>query len=135
LDAEARQSNPSPRLQFHVSADLEHIELIVEFGPRREQTSRAYARGLLELARARLADQQRASVHADEHGWVYADELCSLAGYESESRLNVEVHRARRDFARMGIPNAATMIQRRRGTQQLRVGTASLHIIDAGHPL
>jgi hypothetical protein len=114
-------------LEFRVSADLEYIQMHVRVGLQDWTTSRAYTRGMLEMARARLAD---ASLHADERGWVYSDELCSLAGYESESRLNVEVHRARSELSRFGIPSAARLIQRRRGTGQLRIATDALRIVE-----
>lgn len=115
------------RLRFRVSADQEHVELFVDFQDIRWNSQRAYGHALFHLANARIRDRERGG-HPDEHGWVYADDLCALAGYESESRLNVEIHRARREFARLGLPNAAVLIQRRRGTRQLRVGTPAIEV-------
>lgn len=115
------------RMRFRVSADLEHVQVLVTFKDLEWASSRAYARALLELANARLRDRDQGG-HPEEHGWLYADDLCAQAGYESESRLNVEIHRARREFARAGLPNAATLVQRRRGTRQIRIGTAALEV-------
>lgn len=130
LPASPLQPAVPTSMEFRISSDLEHIELFVECDGHCHSTSRAYTRALLELARARLTDQQIPGLHADEHGWVYSDDLCSMAGYESESRLNVEVHRARRDLARLGIANAASLIQRRRGTRQLRIATDLVRIVE-----
>ena len=58
-----------------------------------------------------------------------SDELCTLADYDGISRLNVEVHRARSDFARQGIPGAPSIVQRRRGRGQVRLGTDRVDVV------
>src|SRR5690606_951413 len=93
------------------------------------ESHKAYNRALLVLAEARLRDQQ-ARRPAHEQGWLYGDELCTLADYDSVNRLNVEVHRARTDFAKAGIPGAPAIVQRRRGTGQMRIGTSRLEIVE-----
>lgn len=105
--------------EFRISPDLEHVELHIEAPSGRWGTDRAHARALLEMAKILIADRGLGS--EDERGWIYTDELCSLADYESDARLNVEVHRARKDFARFGLADAATLIQRRRSTRQIRL--------------
>lgn len=125
--ASPRSPTVGARFTFRVSATAEHVELSVSFGDLAWTSSRAYTHALLRLAEARLRDRE-AGGHPDEHGWLYTDDLCTMAGYESDSRLNVEIHRARREFARLGLPNAASLVQRRRGTRQLRIGTSALEI-------
>ncbi len=116
-------------LTFLVSADLETIELQVTWSGRRWVCQKAYVRALLSLAEARLRDAGASSVRTHERGWVYGDELCTLASYESVARLNVEVHRARSEFAREGVPGAPAIVQRRRGTGQLRIGTDRIEVV------
>lgn len=117
-------------LEFRVSSNLEHIHMFIRHAQREWNTSRAYTRGMLELARVRLADRSELGIHPDERGWIYSDELCTLAGYEDEGRLNVEICRARKELSRFGVPCAAQLIQRRRGTRQLRVATDALRIVE-----
>jgi pSer/pThr/pTyr-binding forkhead associated (FHA) protein len=109
-------------LSFVVSQDLEHIELRVEDGTTSWSSERTYNRVLVELAEARLADRDRGDLHPDEHGWVYSDDLCRRADLDDTVRLNVEIHRARRDMAKHDLPSPASIVQRRRGTKQLRLG-------------
>lgn len=117
------------KLTFAVSHDLDWVGLRVEWAHGTWESSRAYNRALLVLAQARLRDAARAGSAPHSHGWVYADEVCTLADYEGVGRLNVEVHRARTDFARQGIPGAPTIVQRRRGTGQIRLGTGRIVLI------
>ena len=49
-------------------------------------------------------------------------------------RLNVEIHRARTEFGRRGVPNSPTLIERRRSSGQLRLGTGAIHIEDLRVP-
>ena len=116
-------------LAFLVSANLESVEVRVEWGGRRWEGHKAYNRALLALAEARLRDERTSELRLHEQGWVYCDELCTLASYESVARLNVEVHRARTEFARQGVPGAPAIVQRRRGTGQLRLGTNRIEIV------
>lgn len=115
-------------LTFHVSSDLETILLSVKWPKGTWSSERAYNRALLALAEARLRDDASAKLSIHDRGWVYGDELCSLADYESLNRLNVEIHRARVDFARQRIPGAPAIVQRRRGTGQLRLGTSDVEV-------
>jgi hypothetical protein len=119
-------------LHFEVSRDLEHVTMIVNFRGRTWHTENAYVRGLVELAKARIEDQANPSLPEEEHGWVYGDDLCTMAGYESIERLNVEIHRARRDMAKHGVPDAMAVVSRRRGTRQLRIGTGKLTVVQHG---
>lgn len=119
-------------LTFLVSSDLETIRLSVTWDGGEWSSERAYNRALLALAEARLRDDAAARLAAHDRGWLYGDELCSLADYESVNRLNVEIHRARVDLARQGIPGAPAIVQRRRGTGQLRLGTSDVEVRRGG---
>lgn len=120
------------RFEFVVSQDLEHVELAICHGSARHTSERAHVRFLVELARA-LVENLEQGLSMEERGWVYSDDLCTRAGYEQETRLNVEVFRARRDFADFGIPNAANIIQRRRSTKQLRISPQVRCIVREQH--
>src|SRR5690606_14023092 len=119
-------------LCFVVSQDLEHIVTTITTPEAQWTSDRAHNRVLLELAKARLLDAERADVAASEHGWVYADELCTLVGLDSDSHLNVEIHRARREMVAHDVACPASIIERRRGTGRLRIGTSALQIIEGG---
>ena len=116
---------------FLVSSDRDSVELRVEWNGKRVTTHKAYVRALLALAEARQRDERAGGRSPHDQGWVYADELCTTASYESLNRLNVEVHRARAELAREGIPAAPAIVQRRRGTGQMRLGTNRVEIIHA----
>jgi hypothetical protein len=123
-------------LRFRVSADREHLELgVVRHGRTLLQSERAFVAVLFELARARLADSGRADISEAEHGWVYSDQLVKDLAFTDAIRLNVEIHRARTELARADVPCAPTLIERRRGTGQLRLGTAAVQIEDLRLPM
>ncbi len=119
-------------LCFVVSQDLEHIVTTITTPDARWTSDRAHNRVLLELAKARLLDATREDIAVSEQGWVYADELCSLVGLDSGSHLNVEIHRARREMIAHHVACPPSIIERRRGTGTLRIGTSALQIIEGG---
>lgn len=113
-------------LVFGVSADHEHVELVAEARGRRfDFAARAYHYPLLLLARARLADRH---LPPAKQGWMYQDELLRQLG-SSHDRLYVDIHRLRRQLAEAGVADAVHIIERRRGSHQLRIGAASLEIV------
>lgn len=117
-------------LTFYVSADLESVRMHVRWADNLWQSQKAYGRALVALARARIKDRLDPSVSPHEQGWLHAEELIALADYEDVGRLNVEVHRARADFARHTVPGADDIVQRRRGTGQLRLGLDRIEVVD-----
>jgi hypothetical protein len=122
-------------LHFRVSADREHIELrVLRRGQVLLHSDRAFVAVLLQLAEARLADSRRSDISEAEHGWVYTDDLVGAMAFSDAIRLNVEIHRARTEFGRAGVPNAPTLIERRRSSGQLRLGTGAIHIEDLRVP-
>jgi hypothetical protein len=115
-------------LSLRVSRDEEHVEVAV-LGPggARVLPPRAHHYTLLTLARARLRDRDAPGLGEPQRGWVFVDELCRSLAME-ESRLNVEIYRIRQDFSALGLHEATSVIERRRGSRQLRLGTARLAI-------
>ena len=96
-------------------------------GQRRvELESRAHHAVLLALARVRLAERERP---AAEQGWIASDALLASLGYDV-NRLNVEIHRARRQFADVGVIDAAALVERRRENRALRLSVGNLEIVE-----
>jgi hypothetical protein len=112
-------------LRFAVSLDEETIELtIVHEGQAMALPSRTHHYLLLTLARARLAD---AEASRDARGWVDRDTLRRMLAVE-RAVLNVDVFRARRQLASLGVRGAVGIIERRPGSTQLRLGTDRVEI-------
>ena len=128
---EGGQSLALARLRFVVSQDQEHIELSLTH-PRGtiELGARSHNLVLLQLARLRLADLAE-GLAAGEAGWVYLDALAGQLGVDPPY-LNVLVFRARKQLAKLGLLDAATIVERRSGTGQLRIGVGSLDIQSTG---
>ena len=89
------------------------------------------------LLRSRLEDRKRwAAAGWDRtgpppetaEGWVYQDELADRLAMD-ENHLNVAVFRCRRQLAEAGIVGAASIIERRRPTRELRLGVAQIEIV------
>lgn len=123
---EASEALSTATFAFDVSPNGEFVEMQVELGQRRWQSSRAHQQVLLVLARARVRDALASQVSEDDRGWVYTEIVCDELGYEDPGRLNVEIHRARRELAQLGLPGAANVVERRRGTGMLRFGPRSV---------
>lgn len=115
------------RLVFRVSKEEEYVEIAVERDGRRDPLPvRNFNYLLLLLARQRLADA--AERMADSAcGWV--DQETFIASLKSSpDRLSIDVFRIRRQFAGLGITDAAKIVERRPSTKQLRIGVAALQI-------
>jgi hypothetical protein len=114
-------------LSFAVSRDEEHVELIARCGDRTfDLGARAAHYLLLTLARRRL-DDARAGFADTSCGWVDLDEL-SRDPSMCAPRLNVDVHRVRDKLGRLGIVDAAKIVERRSGSRQIRIGTGRIAI-------
>jgi hypothetical protein len=113
--------------RFSVSSDEETVglTLVPEVGSPIVVPERAFHYPLLLLARARLRDRARAELAEGEHGWCYADSLARDLGSTPE-RLNVDIHRFRKQLAQLGIEQAANVVERRRLTGQLRLGVCRI---------
>jgi hypothetical protein len=117
-------------LCFAVSRDEEYVQLVAR-APHRavDLGARAHHAVLLALARGRLADRERGTGEGAA-GWMYHDELARQVALD-EPHLNVAVFRCRRQFAEAGIGGAASVIERRRPTRELRIGVARIEIATA----
>lgn len=115
-------------LRFRVSADEEYVEMaLVHEDGATPSVARAYQYALLTLARRRLDDFE-AGLPPSEQGWLYVEELLRLLKMDAE-RLNVDIHRARKELAHLGIMDAGAVVQRRPGSRQIRLGTDRVEIV------
>ncbi|HSK02282.1 MAG TPA: FHA domain-containing protein [Kofleriaceae bacterium] len=133
-------SSPAPphlstlTLRFSVSRDEEYVALAVYDEHRAiDLGARAHHMVLLTLARGRLADRQaRDGAHGgppeSSEGWIYQDELADQLAMD-EAHLNVAVFRCRRQLAEAGIVGAASIVERRRPTRELRLGVGRIEIV------
>jgi hypothetical protein len=124
-------------LCFSVSRDEEYVALTardehwtIDLG------ARAHHLVLLALARSRLADRAsgsptpgapRSPRSDGAEGWVYFDELVGQLAMD-EAHVNVAVYRIRRQLSDAGVVDAASVIERRRMTREIRVGVARIEI-------
>lgn len=114
-------------LSFAVSHDEEHVELRASCEGRVfDLGARTHNYLLLTLARRRIDDRSRA-LPETSCGWIYQDELARGLDVNM-AQLNLEVFRIRRQFAAIGLPDAAAIVERRPRTRQLRIGTAQLNV-------
>lgn len=114
-------------LRFGVSRDEEFVSIhVLGTSPPVEVPARAHHYMLLLLARAKqrdLADGQSPAAA----GWLYTEELSGMLRTDQQ-QLNVSVHRARRQFAKLDAMGVSQLIERRRLTRQLRLGVELVEI-------
>jgi hypothetical protein len=115
-------------LSFSVATDEEYVGLrLVADRLEMDMGERRHNYLLLTLARRRLADRV-AGLPEPACGWVYVEDWArdpSLA----PPKLNIDILRIRRQFAFGGVLDAARIIERRRSTRQLRIGTGRIAIV------
>ncbi|HTV24387.1 MAG TPA: FHA domain-containing protein [Polyangiaceae bacterium] len=115
----------SSRLTFNVSMDEEHVEVLLESGGAAFKLgARTHNYLLLTLARYRMQDAANGTWDA-ACGWVYLDDLLK-ALVTSSNQLNVDIHRIRKQFGVLGLADAASIVERRSRTGQIRIGVADL---------
>ena len=114
------------RFLFRVSDDEERVALRL-FTPTGEEELPpvAHLYTLLTLARLRVRDAEEGS--EGQRGWVYADALCKMLAVD-DLRLNVDVYRCRKALGQLGILGASGVVERHRGTRQLRFGSDLVEI-------
>lgn len=118
-------------LELTVSRDEEQVSCRIRHEGREvELIARAHASLLLELGRARNRDLEQ-GLPPDEQGWVHRDELCRRLGVDNQL-LNLWVYRARRQLVEAGVVDATRVVERRAGSQALRIGVARVEIIRGG---
>lgn len=115
-------------LQFTVSRDEEHVTLrSTVAGQSFQLGSHAYNYLLLTLARQRLVDGQE-GLPESSCGWVHQDDLARQIG-STESQVNVDVFRLRKQMATVSVVDPANIIERRPRTKQLRIGLGQITIV------
>ena len=120
-------SAESPTLLFSVSSDEDFVELTLQFDKRNVALgSRGHNYLLLTLARQRLADSAN-EVPATSSGWMDKDQLAE--GLRITPQLiDGEIFRIRKHFASYGLAEAATIIERRARTRQIRLGLSRVRV-------
>jgi pSer/pThr/pTyr-binding forkhead associated (FHA) protein len=112
-------------LAFSVSRDEEHVELQASSrGITFDLGARAHNYLLLTLARRRLKDAEEGLPHVT-CGWIDQEELAHDPSM-APPQLNIDVFRIRKQFAALGVMDAANIVERRPRTRQLRIGTGLL---------
>ena len=113
-------------LHFAVAPDEEQVEVTVQMGAQAKRIEpREYHYLLVTLARARLAD---AHAPSSMRGWVDRDELSKKLDMDV-NRMNVEIFRARKQLAALGVQGAARLVERRPGTHEIRIGVTQLEVV------
>lgn len=117
------------RLRIAFSRDEEYVEAVASAGERRfDLQVRAHHYVLLVLARRRLA-HRAAELPADERGWIRQDELMKMLKMD-ENHLNISIHRARTQLGKLGVADAASLVERRPGTRQIRIGLEAIELVE-----
>lgn len=113
-------------LTFALSSDGEQIEIVVTGGTQDVVMShRAHHALLLHLARARVRDEQAATLPPEEWGWVQAIDVAEALDVPV-THLNMNIFRARKQFMKAGLCRSADVVERRRGTGALRLAPMGL---------
>lgn len=116
------------QLCFRVSQDEEHVEAVLIDGEHRlELPHRAHLYVVLSLARARIADAEDPEISESERGWVYQEQVARDHRIPA-NQFNVVLFRARRQLKRAGVRGADELIERRRGSGQLRLGLGDVRV-------
>lgn len=132
LDLETQQSGAGvPTLDsismiLAVTPDEEQVEVtVIISGHAKRLPERRYHYLLVTLARAWLAEE---NVVPSMRGWVHRDDLCR--GLDMDAmKLGVEIYRARKQLAALGIQGAAGVIERRVGTCEIRIGIPKVKVV------
>ena len=115
-------------LRFVVSRDGEHVELTLEHGggtmPIRYRSHHTL---LVELARRRALDIEQGQLPESECGWIYQDEILRDLKIEV-GRMNLWIHRARQQLLSLGVRDGESLVERRPGSSQLRLGVSRVRI-------
>lgn len=115
-------------LKFNISSDEEHVEMALLRDGRWDVVgARTHHALLLLLARARLEDATQPDVATAEHGWRYVEDVCRMLQID-DLRLNTEIYRARKELSASGVLGAPRLVERRRSSRSLRIGTASVRV-------
>jgi hypothetical protein len=115
-------------LHFRVSRDEERVQLLVRYGSHTiDLEERAHHYTLLTLARLRLRDAELGSLTISEQGWVASAECASMLRIEP-TRLNIDIHRARKQLSAAKIVDAHRIVERKLRPHCMRLGTRRIDI-------
>ncbi|MBJ9592686.1 FHA domain-containing protein [Burkholderia seminalis] len=130
LAAPADPALPGHLLEFFVSRNEEHVRMLLHVrGGVVDLGERAHHYSLVTLARARSADMQ-AGYDAVSQGWIDLGRLAHMLGIDP-SHVNVQIHRARSQFAALPGLDASQLVERRRGS--VRFGDFPFRIMRGEH--
>jgi hypothetical protein len=128
VDAAERRQLADVRLHLSISLDQEEVSGRLQIADAAfALPSRTYLHLLVLLGRLRHEDAAR-GISTAEAGWRYSDDISRSLLVETTA-LNLLIHRARQDIAKLGFEDPAELIQRRTMTKQLRIGIAPEHIV------
>lgn len=115
------------RIRLRASAHEEHVEgeLILN-GTEYALPSRAHLYLLLVLAREYAADRDR-GLAEPERGWIVLEDLLERLKLDRIT-INTQVYRLRKQLAQLGVSDAADVIERRRGSDEVRIGCPNVSI-------
>jgi hypothetical protein len=125
---QSRMTPSTLELEFAVSRNEEQVDLsIVHSGQRIPLKPRAHSYLLLTLARSRVTDQSDPKLPPTSHGWVEQSRLLRMLA-TTLSQLTLDIYRARRQFADVGVVDSAQVVERRTSSRELRIGVELLRI-------
>lgn len=114
---------------FDVTADEESTQLILHTADQKIDFRKYNHHYLsLTLARKRIADMEQ-GLDESEQGWMYIDELSRQLGL-AENHINIQVHRARKQFAENINSDLDQLFER--GNGRIRFGSQFIKICKAG---
>jgi hypothetical protein len=113
-------------LYFDVSKDEDHVALKVGCAGELIHMGELSSFYLL-LTLARICQQEQQHHSARECGWIHREDLMRMLGC-GEPKLNMWVHRIRSRFSEKDFLDYASIIERRDGSGQLRVGVSRIVI-------
>lgn len=114
-------------LVFRVSADEEYVELGLEReGELRWIPAKAHHYLALTLARALLRDLADGE-GPEAAGWLHTEDLQRQLR-ASKNQVYVGVHRLKKELEAAGVVDGGGVVERRRTTQQLRLGCAEIRV-------
>lgn len=122
------ESEADITFRFDVSLDEEHIFLkLIRGSETFDLGERAHHYLLLTLARRRLDDMQN-QIDSNEQGWIDLEELSSMLNLDP-AHLNIQIHRARKQIARLNLRLSylPQVVERRVGS--MRFGSPRFTIV------
>lgn len=112
-------------LLFSVSQNEEYVHLRIRAGDQdHDMGARQHHFLLLTLARHRLAEAAQGEPEIS-CGWLDQEDVAHDPSM-AQARLNLSVHRIREQFARVGVLDFGSIVQRR--LRQIRIGTGRVTI-------